>query len=421
MNTPPLYHAKRRTTQVVMLLALALIPLLGIFRIDLQAGNFVILGRQVWWSDVFLMQGFWIMLATAAAMTYSTVGTVYCGWACPQNSLSELTDALTFRLLGKRAKIAIESGESKVAAAKNTPLNWALLGGAILVISMALAVIPFLYLYPPGAVYSLVTFAPDERLPRFAYYLYGVFTFAIFLDIALIRNVLCSYFCLYRIWQHIFKTRQTLHVGYDASRKAECAKCSYCEATCFLGFNPTQFKVYDSCINCGECVDVCNKLHAPENTRGLLQFEYGEKKTGTLRDSVDDLLSRLSWAGALFVIGAGLFAWGYLNYAPYNLVAYRSDRSSGAEVNDYRIQVSNKVYTPGRVDLSIDGIPPEDYKLDTPDVALAPAGQANVNLHVANLSKGLHRIIVKARAASGWTDRFVIEHYSSGPGGKSPP
>ncbi len=410
----PKYHWKRRATQIAALLLIVLIPIAGLFRIDLQSGNFVILERQIWWSDYDLMLGFWIMLATGAAMTYSTIGTVWCGWACPQNSLSEWINHLTWKLLGKRASIRIESEKSKIAAAKNNPANWFVLALVVLAVSFVLAIIPFLYFYPTDAVWSLLVFKPDSRLPRFTYYLYLVVAFAIFLDIAMIRNILCSYFCLYRIWQHIFKTKQTLHVEYDASRSGDCAKCNYCETSCFLDLNPTQFKIYDSCINCGECVDACNKLHEHEGGRGLLQFEFGEQRQANAwRDNVDELFSRLGWAGAIFLIGCCLFAWGFIQYSPYSIVAYRSDKSSGATVSEYRVQVSNKIYAPAQLALSVKGIPEGSYKLETENLELAPASRLSVNLHISpDLPKGLHQVIIEARAKDGWVGRFGVEHYS---------
>jgi polyferredoxin len=412
----PRYHGKRRISQVIALLLIALIPVAGLFRVDMQAGNFVILGRQVWWSDYFLMLGFWTMLAAGAVMTYSSIGTVWCGWACPQNTVSELTNLLTFKLLGKRARVTIDSENSKVASSKNNPLNWVILMLGILLVSLPLAFIPLLYLYPADAVASLVTLTPDARLPRFTAYLYFVIVFAVFLDIALIRHVLCRYFCLYRMWQHIFKTKQTLHVEYDSAREADCAKCNYCETSCFLDLNPTQFKIYDSCINCGECIDACNKLHEKDGAKGLLQFEFGEKrKANSWRDNVDNLASRLGWAGAIFTIGAGLFVWGFATYAPYNIVAYRGDSSSGAVVSDYRIQVSNKVYADGGLTLSVKGLPEGSFKLENDRVELAPASRSNVNLHIfPGLPKGLYRVIIEARAKDGWAGRFGLEHYAAG-------
>lgn len=416
VRTPaPEYHWRRRVTQLATLLLIVLIPLVGLFRIDLQAGNFVVLDRQIGWSDYSLMLGFWIMLATGAAMTYSTIGTVWCGWACPQNSLSEWVNQLTYKLLGKRAHITVESGKTKIAATKNNPFNWLVLGLVVLAISFTLALIPFLYFYPPDAVWSLITFRPDARLPRFTYYLYLVVVFAIFLDIAMIRNVLCSYFCLYRIWQHVFKTKQTLHVEYDGSRADDCAKCTYCKTSCFLDFNPTQFKIYDSCINCGDCIDSCNKLHAPDGSLGLLQFEFGEKRHANgWRDSVDNLAARLGWAGAVFLIGGGLFAWGFLHYSPYNIVAYRSEKSSGISVSDYQIQVSNKMNAPAQLAFTVKGLPEGSYKLETEKLAMTPTSRTNFNLHISpDLPKGLHQVIIEARAQDGWVGRFGLEHYSA--------
>ncbi|MDR2196312.1 MAG: 4Fe-4S binding protein [Gallionellaceae bacterium] len=410
-------HWKRRAAQIITMLVIVLIPVSGLFRIDLQAGNFIILGRQIWWSDYSLMLGFWIMLATLAVMTYSTIGTVWCGWACPQNTFSEWVNQITFKLLGKRASVRIDSEKTRVAAAKNKLANWLALGVSILLISLALAIIPFLYIYPPGAVWSMLTFQPDARLPNFTHYLYLVATFAIFIDIALIRHVVCRYFCLYRMWQHIFKTRQTLHVEYDASRSADCEKCNYCETSCFIDLNPTQFSVYDTCINCGECIDACNNLHARESKAGLLHFEFGSKRrASSWRESVDNLVPRLGWTGVLFIVGAALFAWGFAHYSPYEIAASRAYNLSGA-ANDYQIQVANKVYTPGEVTLTVKGIPADSYKLDTDTVKLDSAARVNVPLRISpQLSKGLHRIIIEAQAPDGWTAQSTVEHYAAGGG-----
>ncbi len=47
----------RQVVQLGMILLLILIPLLGIFRIDVSSG-FVVLGRQVWFADFSLVFGF---------------------------------------------------------------------------------------------------------------------------------------------------------------------------------------------------------------------------------------------------------------------------------------------------------------------------------------------------------------------------
>jgi hypothetical protein len=146
-----------------------------------------------------------------------------------------------------------------------------------------------------------------------------------------------------------------------------------------------------------------------------LQFEFGEQRhANTWRDNVDQLFSRLSWAGALFLIGFSLFTWGFTHYSPYSLVAYKSDNSSGMTVSEYRVQVSNKIYAPAQLVLSVKGIPEGSYKLEAENLELAPASRTSINLHISPyLPKGLHQIIIEAHAKDGWVGRFGVEHYSA--------
>ncbi|MHB1100481.1 MAG: 4Fe-4S binding protein, partial [Burkholderiales bacterium] len=101
-------HFARRAVQTGILVLAILIPASGLFRIDPVAGAFVVLNRQIWFSDFFLMTGLWIMIATGAVMLYSVAGTVFCGWACPQNTMAEWANYMTHKLLGKRANVSLE-------------------------------------------------------------------------------------------------------------------------------------------------------------------------------------------------------------------------------------------------------------------------------------------------------------------------
>jgi len=77
---------------------IALIPATGLLRIDLATASFSILGHQIWWSNFILVSGLALIFATAPVLTYMTIGTVWCGWACPQNLLSEWANNLTHKL-----------------------------------------------------------------------------------------------------------------------------------------------------------------------------------------------------------------------------------------------------------------------------------------------------------------------------------
>ncbi len=399
-----------------MILVFILIPITGLFSIDLVAGNFVVLGRQIWWSDYSIMLGFVVMLATLGILTYSTIGTVWCGWACPQNTVSEWANNLTHKFLGKHADVNVESEGLKVAAAKNRIVNWIILAASFLAVSLIMGLIPFFYFFTPDVIWSFVTFKLDSQLATFMHRLYFVSVVATFLDIAAIRYFWCNYACLYRFGQRFFRNKEAMHVGYDATRSSDCAKCNFCSSSCILDLNPTSFEATDTCINCGECIDACNKLHEKRGTGiGLLKYRAGIKHDAASRSGTKgSLFMRYVWVGAIFLLGSSLFVWGLISYSPYDIVAYRSEKSTGISVSDYRIQISNKLYAPTKMSLSVKGLPDGSYKLDAEEIEMEPASRTDVNLHVdPNLPRGLHRIIIEARSQDGWVGRFGVEHFSA--------
>ncbi len=64
----------RRAVQSGTLLLAVLIPVTGLFRIDPAAATFVILGRQIWFSDFALLPGCLLALANPLIHTCPTPG-----------------------------------------------------------------------------------------------------------------------------------------------------------------------------------------------------------------------------------------------------------------------------------------------------------------------------------------------------------
>jgi polyferredoxin len=410
------FHWKRRTAQLLVIALAVLIPASGLFRIDPEAGAFVVIDRQIWFSDFFLVAGFWVLLASSLVLLYSAAGTIFCGWACPQNTLAEWANNLTHKLLGKRAEVSMSGEAPKVAAAKNRVINWLLLGLILLGTAMFFALIPLFYFYPPKLVWAFATMQPDAQLARSLYWIYTVSVLVIFLDIAVIRHFWCRFSCIYRVWQHSFKTKQTLHITYDANRADECTKCNYCTTACFIGLDPRKTEVYDSCINCGECIDACNRLHAKKETPGLLRFEMGarvSKDSGKFRTAATSLLGRTKWASAFWLLGALMIAWGGWTYQPYHVAVYRSEIQQAHTIQDYRIAISNKLYRPADFSVQIKGLPQKGYHLSADSIKLLPAARGSLTLAVArNLPRGMYSIIVDVSAVDGWAGRYRIQHFS---------
>ncbi len=310
MNVPQ-YRRKRHLTQMAGLMLLVLIPAAGIFRIDLGTASLMLLGRPVPLSNFFVVCGLAMLAASAPLLTYSTIGTLWCGWMCPQNTVSEWANALTHRLLGSRANVNVESAGLQVAPSKNRLKNWAALVFIVALTSIVLGVIPLFYFFPPKVVWSLVSFQEDSQFSRFMHGLYGVGMAAVLLDIAVFRYFWCSYLCLYRFGQLLFKTDDALHVRYDAARSGDCAKCNLCRTSCITGIDPTAFKFFDRCINCGECIDACNRLHGKKSRPGLLRFAFGAQagapgRLAALRMRV----GRFGWPGIVVLAGCAFLFWG---------------------------------------------------------------------------------------------------------------
>lgn len=304
------YHRKRRTVQLATLMLIALIPASGLLRIDLATASFSISGHQIWWSSFTLVTGLALVIATAPVLTYMTIGTVWCGWACPQNLLSEWADNLTHKLLGKRASVEVGGEGLIVAATKNKLLNWAMLGVSFLAVSLVLALIPFLFFYSPKQVWEIITLSNADKLSPFIIYLFSVFL--IFIDIAVVRYFFCDYACFYRMGQRIFKTPDALHVTYDAARSSDCAKCNYCATVCITKIQPTDITPHDICINCGECIDACNRLHQKIDTSGLLNFKLSSKSASkTWYQKIATVLRQANrLVILLFAAGVAMMIWG---------------------------------------------------------------------------------------------------------------
>ena len=404
------FRWKRRTTQVAILLLLVLIPVSGLFRIDPENGALVVLGWQIWFADFFLISGLWIMIASALVALYSVAGTVFCGWACPQNTLAEWANHMTHKLLGKRAEVSLSGAAPKVAAAKNKVLNWSLLGLSFLFAAMLFALVPLLYFYPPDVVWSFITLRPDTRLAGSLYWIYSVWVMIILLDISVLRHFWCRFACVYKVWQHSFKTKETLHVVYDTTRSDACAKCNYCVTSCFIKLDPRKTEIYDSCINCGDCIDACNSLQNKRGNAGLLRFELGQResvKTRRFRDNSMSLLSRFHWTIPFAALGIVLFAWGLWSYQPYHLAVGYLAANHNQSARKYRIEVSSKRYRPSELNLSVEGLPQGAYSLSKRKVSFESVGRKSIFLSILpKLQHGLYPFVVVAHARDGWTGRF---------------
>ncbi len=274
------YRFSRRILQSLVMLVFALVPATGLLRIDLFRASFIVAGHEAPWSRFSLMMGIVIIVVTGIILTYFVVGGAWCGWACPQNTLSELADGLTARLLGRKASVDIHE-DFIVAPTKNKAVNWILLGGTVLAVSLVVAVIPFMFFFSPGEILTFTNFHASTVLATPLRTLYFLLAGLVFLDLTLVRHFWCTYCCAFRFGQKLFANPAALHIRYDASRREECAECGYCDRWCITHIKPTQAGAFDPCIGCGECIDACHRIH-PKNSEGVL-LSYEIANTGNAK------------------------------------------------------------------------------------------------------------------------------------------
>lgn len=416
-SRPSLHHRRRRLIQLAALAVLVLVPVSGLFRIDPVAGALVVLDRQIWFSDFFIVFGLWIFLATLLVLLYSVAGTVFCGWVCPQNTIAEWANYVTRALLGKRAEVSLDGAPVHVTASKDRAFNWTMLGLSFIGAAMLVALVPMLYFYPVSSVASFVTLRADPSLPGSLYWIYGVFVLIVLLDITVLRHFWCRFICVYRVWQHSFKTHQTLHIAYDRARAADCVGCNYCVSKCFIDLDPRSTDVYDSCINCGECVDACDTMHRKQGVPGLLRFEFGRRTAPAAaprrRTSEASLLGRSRWALPFSALGLAMFAWGVWSYEPYHLSVDHRPETAGQSVTDYQIAIANKRYRDESVHVRVTGLAPGDYHLSANSIDLGKVEHRSLTLSISpRIAHGLHPVGIEVRSQDGWIGRFQFLHFA---------
>jgi len=409
-------HPSRRILQYLTLIIVILIPLSGLFRIDLESASFILLERQVWFSDFLIVFGLWLFIASLLVMTYALVGSAFCGWMCPQNTAAEFANMLTSKLLGRSADMLDLSGEQmQVARRKQSWLNYLVLSIGLLLPAMLYALIPLLYFTPPSVIWSYMTLSEQALQNGSLYWIFLILTSIFLYDIAAVKHLWCKYMCFYRLWQESFKSKHSLRIRYDDQRSDHCVKCSFCVDACPLDLDPRTTGKIDNCINCGACVTACDQLNnkrKKDAEMGLLSFVIGDKNRATKNtSSIAGFLQRTQKSLLATVAGALLLGMGLASYQSEEFSVSAMAENSSGEVLDYRINIAHKLYSPVNITLQVKGLN-NTFLLDKDNIHFNTAGRQDVTLHLSDeLPAGLHRFAVLASADNGWSDEFQITHF----------
>lgn len=247
----------RRTVQIFSLVAMVAVPLLNSRGFGAVSGSFysVSLGPLMLTDPLIAIQSLLatlrfdtVLLASALipAGLALVLGRVFCGWVCPQNTLSELFDAAGHRL-----------GLRRFFAPTPAPLaRYAVL--AVILAATLLYGFPLASLLSaPGIISVQTARLIYEGTVGLELALIGTIILA---ELFLVRRVWCNDFCPVGSMLGLFRSKRTMRVVMTEAEEHTCIHCRECAKACQLGLNPMGGEIAPQCHNCGACIDACQGM-----------------------------------------------------------------------------------------------------------------------------------------------------------------
>ncbi|MDH5526986.1 MAG: 4Fe-4S binding protein [Nitrospirota bacterium] len=387
----------RHLVQWSLLALFVLIPFTGLFRVDVAAGRFLVAGWQIWWDDFFIVFGFWSMVFFSMTAFYSNLGMIFCGWMCPQHTLSEWLNNLIRTLLGRRVLAGIsperQEGRSKRKGLPAKVAAWSVFLVVVLALSTVLTLACLHYFFTAPEL--LAHFLGGEFNLYIAVFTVMLGSFVV-VDLGLLRHFWCKYMCPYGLWQYMFRGPGTLQIHFATEREGDCKSCSLCKDVCPVDLDPRQPEVYTRCINCAVCIDACEGYMGRFGKAPILSFGFGTRAQQGLRiqNRRNPLLAPgVLWPLAGVAAGAALFAGGLKAFQPVKLTFSAVQRTAqvGADGVDYNVSIVNKDDRPHRFVIHV--IPPDGARaiVTTPSVALGVGERGDLPVRITHGSLAYDR------------------------------
>lgn len=263
---PSLVAPKRKLVQWLTTLLVILLPFLrvggeSLLRIDAASRSILFFGATLRIEEFYLFLIAVLILVFAFLFVTMVFGRVWCGWLCPQTTLTDLAELLD-RLVGR-------------VAGKGFP-------------SLVLRHLVYLAIASTVAANLVWYFiSPYDFFPRLARGEMGLVAgitlvsvaAIVYLDLSLVRRMFCTTVCPYGRIQLMTMDRNTLTLEFDQAVADRCRRCGACVRACPVGIDIRE-GLQVECINCGRCLDACRQVMAPDRQPGLIHYTFGREQEG---------------------------------------------------------------------------------------------------------------------------------------------
>ena len=350
----------------------------------------------------------------------STVGRVWCGWACPQ----------TVWLEGVVRPIEAFFEGSAVERRRLEKAAWGpakamrFVAKHVAFLAVALFVAHWAVCFFVRGEELLQVWRGDASAPPGVLAILIVLTSRFYWDFAWFREQTCLVLCPYGRLQGSLQDRDTLLIGYDARRgeprakasvvgAGDCVDCKRCVAVC-----PTGIDIRDGlqmeCVGCSACIDACDdvmtKLARP---KGLLRYASEASLSGGKTRVVRP---RTVGYGVAALVGLAVVFAFVRSYEPFEANVLRAGgvpyAVDGATLRaPFGVHVVNKQSEAGTFTLAVEGGGPDaTVQIPTADFSLEPfAGRTVpvlVSMPVASWKPGF-RLTIRVHDALSGRDRHL--------------
>ena len=257
--------------QWITTLSILLLPWLrlngeSVLRIDIPHLNLHLFGQTLRIEELYLILFFTLAFGLIFLLLTMVLGRVWCGWLCPQTTLVDLAEWMA-RTLG----LKLQHNRLHGALWRKLLLH---VGYQILAFLVA-ANLLWYFIVPQQFFVQLVSF----DLHYATWITLVLIYLLIYLDLALVRRLMCSEFCPYGRFQTALVDKATLTLHLPDSELKRCIECGSCVRACPMEIDIRRgYQV--ECINCGRCLDACRQVMTKRCEPGLIRYSFGMSGAG---------------------------------------------------------------------------------------------------------------------------------------------